>query len=126
MPLKNLDSSNTGLIVGRFSFRKTVNGNLIGEFSNNGSVRVFAESAILLNHTGEDNSRQNFVGIYNTSWIDESGINNSRLLISLKADTDSALYSIKWEDDNDVLFVGEGFLIENNTLIGDYRNFNLP
>jgi hypothetical protein len=99
-------------IIGRFYFKRTSNGNLIGEFSNNKRKRIFTESADLI---GNGSS---FNGNYNSTWYDKKPIFAKLSIIS-----NGKKYSLYWNEENkETSFWGEGILYDN-ILIGDYRNF---
>lgn len=102
-------------IIGRFYFKQTTSGNLIGEFSNNFSTHNIAECANI--KKGYDKP---FQGEYKTIWF-EDGENSLNLKIELKQSTDN-IYSLLWFNEEKNVFWGEGFLVDN-LLIGDYRDF---
>jgi hypothetical protein len=106
-------------LIGRFYFKKTHNGNLIGEFSNNRINIISSESADV---HGENDS-DDFIGIYNTTWQQDGQPFFAKLTISYKQNTSQRIYTLEWTDRNsNLIFVGEGFVFEDN-LIGDYRDF---
>jgi hypothetical protein len=100
----------TKIIKGRFYFKQTSNGNLIGEWSNYESEPA-TESADLL---GDYNTSTQFVGTYNSTW-QENGVGIfSKLRISNTAP--SKKFTLKWDN-----FEGEAMLCDN-ILIGDYHS----
>jgi len=103
-------------IIGRFFFKQTTNGNLIGEFSNNSSTKNSTESSDLLT------PKNTFVGEYNSTWQDNGTAFFAKLFIEHKANS-TEIYSLEWKRDNKIIFWGEGFICDG-ILIGDYRNFN--
>lgn len=108
-------------LIGRFFFKKTNNGNIIGEFSNNRINFISSESADIQNH----NDPSNFIGIYNTTWQEQENPSFAKLTISFKQNTSDRIYKLEWTEQNgELIFIGEGFVFENS-LIGDYRNFNI-
>ena len=111
-------------IIGRFYFKKTENGNLFGEYSNNLSTNNTPECALL---TSMNN---NFIGTYKTNWVDESQVSHSGSInIYPKIIGEKVvpnIFKIDWVEDNieTSKLYGEGFIIDG-ILIGDYRNFEL-
>lgn len=102
------------MILGRFYFKITDSGNLVGEFSNNASPANFTESA----SRNPALSLRNFEGTYNTTWF-EDGAEHLSLIISPKDDANGIL-SLEWRNGNIApVFLGEGFIIDN-MLIGNY------
>lgn len=95
-------------IIGRFYFKQTTNGNLLGEFSNNGTKRNYTESADLLSKKEID-----FVGEYNTTWYEDEAC-SAKLVIKLKHEN---IFTLKWSGKSN--FDGEGMLCDN-ILIGNY------
>ena len=110
-----------GCLIGRFYFKKSRNGNLIGEFSNNRINFVSSESADVQN----DDGNTDFIGVYNTTWQQDGVPFFCKLTITHRQNTSQRIYSLVWTDTNGgLMFVGEGFVFEN-TLIGDYRDFQI-
>jgi hypothetical protein len=102
-------------IYGRFYFKKTSNGNLIGEWSNRESVEVSTESADLF-EPGED-PKVPFVGKYHTTW-QENGNPRHQVLDIKKKQQNSPIYALRWGND---AFTGEAMLCDD-ILVGDYRS----
>jgi hypothetical protein len=112
-------------ILGRFYFKQTVNGNLIGEYSNQKSEEVWSESANKKpdekNEVAKDNEKNEpFIGTYISTWGERSEAILCDLKISPKSNT-RGIYSLTWEKDNSQIFKGEGFIVDN-MLIGDYQD----
>ena len=106
----------TTRLNGRFYFKKTSNGNLVGEFSNNQPDYVIAtESADLKKDGGGD-----YFGEYNTTWQENGKAVFGVLKISRHAEN-SRLFTLNWNISGESEFTGEGMLCDN-ILIGDYRN----
>ncbi len=103
-------------IIGRFYFKKTDSGNLIGEFSHNKHFRNFTESADLLE------GDRNFIGKYLATWQEDGIACLNTLNIKIKEKSNEGIFSLKWEDNDKQTFWGEGILCDG-ILIGDYRNF---
>ena len=117
--MRQIDLS--GCLVGRFYFKKSHNGNLTGEFSNNRINFVSSESA----DVQDNEANTDFVGTYNTTWQQEGQPFFCKLIISYRQNTSQRIYSLEWRgNDGNLMFVGEGFVFEN-TLIGDYRDFQI-
>ena len=106
-------------IIGRFYFKKTINGNLQGEYSNNYSDKSYTESAT---RVGLDaNESEKYEGMYNTSWIetDENKCFSAHLKISKKQDCLN-IFSLEWmSKTGKILFEGEAMLCDK-ALVGNY------
>ena len=108
-------------LIGRFYFKKTQNGNLIGEFSNNKIDFILTESADIQN--GKIST--DFIGIYNTTWQQNGQNFFAILIISNKQNTSHKIYEVEWNDTSGKpIFFGQGFIV-NDILIGDYRDFKI-
>lgn len=107
-------------IIGRFYFKQTSNGNLIGEFSNNVGKKTFTESADIIeddNEIFEDEAVDVFIGKYKSSWQEKGKPQFAELEISFKHEP--AIYQLEWKRDNKEIFKGEGMLCDD-ILIGNY------
>lgn len=105
------------MIIGSFYFRKTTNGNLIGEYTNNTSERVTTESADLI---GDQN--ESFIGDYQTTWFDGHG---QTMTLSIRLTGRNVnIFRLVWSDGNTDHFIGEAFLNEG-LLIGLYYDGEL-
>ena len=107
-------------VYGRFYFKKTTNGNLIGEFSNHGMFENTTESADLV----EFKESCGFVGEYLTTWRDKKSPILMNLTISHKTGSNGRIFDLEWTEENDkkaTRFKGQGFLCDN-ILIGDYTD----
>jgi hypothetical protein len=106
-------------IIGRFYFKKTINGNLQGEYSNNYSDKSCTESATKINL--DANESEKYDGMYNTSWIETDEIKcfSAHLKISQKRSCLN-IFSLKWTSNTGkILFEGEAMLCDK-ILIGNY------
>lgn len=101
-------------IRGRFYFKRTSNGNIIGEFSNRQGDVVSTESADLTGHS------TGFVGSYNTTW-QEVGKPHYATLTIAPCTRNPALFTVTWFRDRKMIFDGEGMLCDD-ILIGDYHS----
>jgi hypothetical protein len=107
-------------IIGRFYFKQTGNGNLVGEFSNNQSGNIIStESAdFIKNIEGSDGD---YYGEYNSTWQESGEPIFAKLTIVPKPNCNK-LFTLKWFNKNGKLFFeGEGMLCDN-ILIGDYQS----
>lgn len=105
-------------LIGRFFFKREIDGNINGLYSNNNCDRNFPEKAVPINPT------VGYIGEYNTFWLEGDGNHSGTLRIGLKPHCNNILTLI-WEDLNGSIFFGEGLIVpENSLLIGDYRNFH--
>jgi hypothetical protein len=103
-------------IFGRFYFKQTHQGNLIGEYCNQNSKEVWSESANKL----DQNTSDLFIGKYASTWGESNEAVLCELHISQKPDT-KGIYRLIWKNDNKIIFKGEGFIVDN-ILIGDYQD----
>lgn len=98
--------------AGRFYFKRTVNGNLLGEFSNNKAKSNCTESADLIEHC------DGFRGTYLSTWHEDGEACLADLTIKYK-DGFKDMFSILWKEKEKLIFEGEGFLCDD-ILIGNY------
>jgi hypothetical protein len=103
-------------IIGRFYFKQTSNGNLIGEFSNHQSDQIFTESADLKPESDDGNYK--YVGKYFSTWREKGEARYANLTI--KPGRSNKLFILEWIGDR-CNFKGEGMLCDN-ILIGDYQS----
>lgn len=106
------------MVLGRFYFKQTLNGNLLGEFSNTEMNQNRTESADLTTELGEP-----FIGIYSSTWLEQ----NEQYLdleIQYKINSNNRIYNLIWSNNGATTFLGEGFVVDN-ILIGDYRDNEL-
>ena len=104
----------TNNLIGRFYFKQTDNGNLIGEFSNNKNIGVYTESADLMNSSG------NYLGKFHSTWQENGKPEFAVLKISQKPKTKGKIFTLTWSTKGKTIFIGEGMMCDNN-LIGDYQ-----
>lgn len=102
------------LFHGRFSFKKTQSGNLLGEFSNNSSDGVFTESADLCKN------ENGFEGTYITTWQESGSAIVCNLSITKKYANSNNIYTLIWSDTSGTTFTGEAMIVDN-ILVGDYK-----
>lgn len=111
---------------GRFYFKLTSNGNLLGEYSNNDQncLRSLTESARRLAFESKD---QGFVGNYISAWyedIDHQAV-SADLVISLKPRCEN-IFLVRWtpregeETSIKCIFFGEA-MIGEGMLVGNYH-----
>ena len=94
-------------LIGRFWFKRTSNGNLVGEFSNNKGKSISTESADLIE------SVETFEGKYHTSWQEKEKGSFAILNIAIKPNT-KTIYSLVWSDKKGkTIFLGEAMLHED-------------
>jgi hypothetical protein len=103
-------------VKGRFYFKQTSNGNLLGEFSNSGS-QSWTESA---DATGSTTC--NFVGSYQSSWQESGASFFAELTIAPKANCHN-LFSLEWKRSGTLIFKGEAMLCDD-ILVGDYQSIH--
>ncbi len=100
-------------IIGRFYFKKTCNGNLIGEFSNDHGPDVSTESCDLIG------SSNGYIGKYHSTWQEKEESLFANLTIEKKGS--SHLFALNWSRDDHSVFVGEGMMCDE-ILIGNYQS----
>lgn len=103
-------------LLGNFYYKQTINGNIIGEFSNNNTDNIYTESCDLINRTTADK----FIGIYLSSWVENDESHKSNLEISFKYKKNKRIYKLVWIVDGKEKFDGEGILCAEH-LIGFYK-----
>ncbi|MFA6057531.1 MAG: hypothetical protein WC756_04985 [Taibaiella sp.] len=103
-------------VIGSFYFRKTFNGNLLGEFSNIHLGKIITESANIITIS------EGFVGTYESTWYEHKEANALKLSIDYKDDSNNQILELKWSDGTSIIYWGEGF-VNDNVLLGHYRNF---
>jgi hypothetical protein len=102
------------MIIGSFYFKITNNHNLIGEFTNNDPNEcIRTENAQLI----KSNSR--LIGIYQSTWFDNA-VHLADLEIMQKNNNNT--YKLEWKEKGIITYQGEGFLMDNETLIGFYQS----
>lgn len=107
------------MLIGRFYFKRTATGNLLGEYSHRGSASrsVYAEAAT------RTRAGRGWEGTYQTVWREEPNFTPvfARLEIS-QAEGSTVLFKVEWFDDANAarrIFEGEAMECDGN-LIGDY------
>lgn len=103
--------------MGRFYFKMTANGNLVGEYSHRDSTptRCYAEAATRISDdTG-------WTGRYITTWCEAPKCQCESAELSIQA-RPNGIYALEWMGDKGKrLFSGEAMRC-NDTLVGDYTN----
>lgn len=125
--LKKLESTQTSSQINhmshvrdRFYFKLTSSGNLLGEYSNEGTLRSRPESA-LRKDTCET---EGFRGEYTSTWYEPEETRTVAALLKIQHKPSSPdQFTLVWSDlkFSDVLFSGEAMLCDG-MLIGDYRS----
>lgn len=106
-------------VVGRFYFKLSSNGNLLGEYSNDKSQDCDVEAAKRLSGDPVENENP-FIGEYKSTWTEGDRVVFSDLIIEQKKDSDT-LFSIKWSDSKRTIFTGEAMIVDG-ILIGNYQS----
>lgn len=107
------------MLIGRFYFRQTANGNLLGEYSHRTSKSrsVYAEAAT------RTAGVKGWIGEYRTVWREEPNFTPSSALLKIShAEGSASLFQVRWFDERNpgrLLFEGEAMECEGN-LVGDY------
>jgi len=97
---------------GRFYLKKTVNGNLLGEWSNDSTPGIFTESCDM-----DGNPDRCFEGEYFSTWREERGACSAELTITRQGH----VFVLQWRGD-DGNFDGCGMLQSDEVLSGDYHS----
>jgi len=109
-------------VIGRFFFKLTVNGNLLGEYSNDKSTSCVTEAAnrVFSVKCPERVSRFDFEGSYESVWREIANTSVcSNLTISRKTGY-NGIYTLEWTSPTGTAqFHGEGMLCDE-ILIGNY------
>lgn len=97
--------------IGCFYYKRTVNGNLLGEFINSKNPNVIAECAII-----EIIDEKGFTGKFLSTWI-EGG---KKKIFKLEICLDINKFNLTWKNSkSEIEFQGIGFLVDD-ILIGSY------
>jgi hypothetical protein len=108
---------------GRFYFKITSNGNLLGEYDDEEMTYTGTESAVRLDQGISNKTTLSFLGEFATCWLENNKTPQfAKLLITEKKNSNpnSNLFELKWTMDNKKKFEGEGMLCDN-ILIGSYK-----
>jgi hypothetical protein len=103
----NFNSRN--LLIGRFYFKKTENGNLLGEFSHNISLMNYSESA------DNDDYNEDFIGNYYTTWQENNEPHSAYLKIEFKPLTRNRIYILTWTSNCNEIFFRRRLSVRQNT-----------
>ncbi len=108
------------MVRGTFYFRNAGNNCIAGTYSNDGTPRIYTESAIRITPDA-DFPEDIFCGTYFSSWIENNeAAENAGLVISRRANA-VGIYALNWlRNDNPSLFSGEAMIAEG-LLVGHYR-----
>lgn len=114
-------------INGQFYLNLTRNGNLLGEFSNNSGDSVSTESADVDAdsevYVDENGKTIEYVRKWKSTWQEDGKPIFANLIITPRKDTGNKIFTLVWKNSKgDRMFVGEGMLDNNNTLIGRYKS----
>ena len=101
-------------MIGNFNYIKNKSGNIIGEFTNNLTSKIYSECSNLI-----EGNLLEFTGIYRSIWEENNTPYISKLVIEKNKDFKSNL--IWYDNDNNIIFKGEGFIFKN-TLTGYYQD----
>jgi hypothetical protein len=106
-------------LLGRFYFKKTANGNLIGEYSNrhHATKRSYAESASRLSKGA------GWVGEYVATWCEPPSRRCLSATLEITAKPKCVgIFVLRWNSDQGLrLFSGEAMLCDD-ILVGDYTD----
>ena len=102
-------------INGRFYLKKTRNGNLVGEFSNDHDTKISTESC-----DAQGYFDGNYIGKYNSTW-QEKGTPLFAELEIVPNTSNEQLFVLEWRRNGKPIFKGAGMLCDD-ILIGDYQS----
>ena len=110
-------------ITGRFYFKQTTNGNLLGEWSNHDSTAsqpTSTESADFDFSLGSPKARGPFVGRYHSTWQENGEAVFATLTIDPKLPIPN-IFTLTWHSPSKGkdIFKGEGMLCDD-ILVGNY------
>lgn len=107
-------------MIGSFYLRLTDSGNLIGEYTNTESTRIYTESAERISEITLEKI-QSFNGTFETSWRENNVPFLANLVIEPIEDSNDLKYRLDWTitNDHEIRFTGEGFLVDG-ILVGHY------
>lgn len=111
-------------IIGRFYFKLTENGNLLGEYSNNKSERCDVEAARRTSEipvASESTTGLGFIGEYSSVWTEGENVVEFATLEIKKDLKKPETFSLSWKKDRQSRFSGQGMLVDG-ILIGDYQS----
>jgi hypothetical protein len=114
---------NQNTLLGRFFFKETDNGNLIGELSNYPGPEISTESADWIKGCDDKCANCRYHGTYHSTWLDDDGPQYAELKIFKNKKTGAnKLFTLEWRDKNGkLIYEGEGMLCDG-ILIGDYHD----
>lgn len=106
------------MLIGRFYFKLTSNGNLVGEYSHRdpSSQRCYAEAATRTSPGGIG-----WCGEYRTTWCEGPSFEVVSAWLKIEAVT-AQIFVVRWldgKDQNQPLFYGEAMICDG-ILMGDY------
>jgi hypothetical protein len=96
--------------VGCFYFKKTSNGNLFGEYLNNGTEKIGVEVASV------EKVKDGFEGSYSTTWYEDGVFHQADLHI----ERNTSRFMVTWKRDGLENYSGFAMLVDD-TLIGYYH-----
>ena len=99
-------------LIGTFYFKRTLHGNIIGEFTNNDSSKIMTESAT------PKSSTIDFEGEYNSNWFDITTHS-----ADLNIEKNGNKFKINWTELHNPSYEGEAILVDD-LLVGYYRMNN--
>ncbi len=116
-------------LIGSFYFRRTPNGNLIGEFTNFRTPIIITESANLAQNEDVENDDvligHEFLGKYNCSWRQNNDV--FRLTLEIRrVPNANQKFELEWTNESgDIEYSGQGFMAED-LLAGFYVQGTIP
>jgi hypothetical protein len=119
----NIRNQHNNTMIGRFYFKLTAGGNLVGEFSNDSTNRTYTESADRVMP-----GTSSYLGDYFSTWHEDGGTQAelTKLTITLKGGCNN-IYTVIWEEypssqvPPKLRFKGEAMLCDD-ILVGDYSS----
>ena len=105
-------------VKGKIAYRKTSSGNLIGEFAQDGTAKVYGSAA---NRIDSDSSNPNnlapdrFAGTYRETWIEEGETQATTSDLTITYLPNGQAYELVGDK-----FKGKGYLV-GDLLVGNYE-----
>ena len=108
-------------VIGRFYFKLSENGNLLGEYSNEGSTECDVEAAKRIPAVTSEATPVNlFEGEYTSTWTEGKEVVSATLKITRRSNA-VGIFSVIWCKGGRDLFTG-GAMMVDRILIGNYES----
>ena len=105
-------------VKGKIAYRRTSSGNLIGEFAQDGTAKVYGSAANRINLGNSDTDKlapDRFAGTYRETWIEEGKTQATTSDLTITYLPNGQAYELVWDK-----FKGKGYLV-GDLLVGNYE-----